>query len=75
MPDGNSGQGSIPGYVAADHQNAGESAIISETRVLANCGYSTPICQTLNQAKFCDRVWTGNWDDDSTVQRLHSLLG
>jgi hypothetical protein len=25
--------------------------MIGETRVLANCGYGTPICQTLNQAE------------------------
>jgi hypothetical protein len=42
--------GSIPGYVAAVRQNAGKIAMIGETRVLANCGYGTPICQTLNQA-------------------------
>jgi hypothetical protein len=47
------GHGSIPGYEAAVRQNAGKRAIISETRVLANCGYVTPICQTLNQAQ----VW------------------
>jgi hypothetical protein len=26
--------------------------MIGETRVLANCGYRTPVCQTLNQARF-----------------------
>jgi hypothetical protein len=45
------GHGSIPGYVAAARQNAGKLAMIDETRVLANCGYRTPICQTLNQAE------------------------
>jgi hypothetical protein len=44
--------GSIPGYVAAVRQNAGKRAMIGETRVLANGGYSYPICQTLNQAQF-----------------------
>jgi hypothetical protein len=43
--------GSIQGYVAAVRQNAGKLAMICETRVLANCGYGNPICQTLNQAK------------------------
>jgi hypothetical protein len=42
--------GSIPGYVAAVRQNAGKLAMIGEIRVLANYGYGTPICQTLNQA-------------------------
>jgi hypothetical protein len=44
--------GSIPGYVAAVRQNAGKLAMIGETRVLANCGYGSLICQTLNQAEF-----------------------
>jgi hypothetical protein len=44
---------SILGYVAAVRQNAGKLAMIGETRVLANCGYGTPTCQTLNQADFC----------------------
>jgi hypothetical protein len=46
--DALSGHGSIPGYVAAVRQNAGELAasiyggrIIGETRVLSNCGYAT----------------------------------
>jgi hypothetical protein len=45
------GHVSNPGYVAAVRQNALKLAIISETRVLANCGYETPICQALNQAQ------------------------
>jgi hypothetical protein len=32
----------------------GKLAMIGETRVLANCDYGTPICQTLNQALFCN---------------------
>jgi hypothetical protein len=38
--------GSIPGDVAAVRQNEGNLAMIGETRVLANCGYGTPIRQT-----------------------------
>jgi hypothetical protein len=48
----NFGHGSIPGDTAAVRQNAGKLAMIGETRGLANCGYGTPMCQTLNQAKF-----------------------
>jgi hypothetical protein len=33
-----------------DVRNAGKLAIVGETRVLPNCGYGTPNCQTLNQA-------------------------
>jgi hypothetical protein len=49
-------QGSIPGCVAAVRQNAGKLAMIGETRVLANCGYDIPICQTLSQAQFSVRA-------------------
>jgi tRNA G18 (ribose-2'-O)-methylase SpoU len=37
----------------SDSQNFGKLAIIGETRVLANCGYGSPTCQTLNQAQIC----------------------
>jgi hypothetical protein len=30
--------------------------MVGETRVLANCGYGTPICQTLNQAQITSAV-------------------
>jgi hypothetical protein len=45
------GHGSIPRYVAVFRQNAEKQAMIGEARVLGNCGYGTPICQTLNRGE------------------------
>jgi hypothetical protein len=49
------GPGSIQGYKVAVRQNAGKLAMIGETRIRANCGNVTPICQALNQARICSR--------------------
>jgi hypothetical protein len=48
--------------------------MIGETRVLANSGYGTPICQTLNQAEFWNVRIQGFADEWPKIGRARLCL-